>query len=299
MSYSPTLQRWMETDPEEYIDGPNLYQMERSSPVTLLDPLGMDAQAIPTGPDGKPIPDPTNPINTPGGPVVYDPYPIDSGRVPGELFPQLRWGVTIPAGIVHYDFRWQVTRAGKDVTDNREHPGLGELAQGGHAEAWFVSSAQDAWEIASIAIGDTGSGFQDKPIPIAGVPTPFPRKKGPPRWDWIKRFMAERFSPCTEGTFDLLVDVRAARAGEIGSRNNEFPSGHNNVNRIWHGGLGALPIFNNNQGPADWGQRAVLATFRLSGHWTSDGKLTVSWEDSQMGIRERATGTFTVPGRVP
>jgi len=42
MSYDPTLGRFLETDPAQYIDGPNLYQMERSNPITGLDPLGLD-----------------------------------------------------------------------------------------------------------------------------------------------------------------------------------------------------------------------------------------------------------------
>jgi hypothetical protein len=41
MSYSPTLGRWAETDPAEYIDGPNLYQMELDNPVTYVDPTGL------------------------------------------------------------------------------------------------------------------------------------------------------------------------------------------------------------------------------------------------------------------
>ena len=43
MSYSPTLGRWAETDPAEYIDGPNMYQMELSNPISMVDPTGTDA----------------------------------------------------------------------------------------------------------------------------------------------------------------------------------------------------------------------------------------------------------------
>jgi len=32
----------MEQDPADYIDGPNLYQYENSSPTTQLDPTGLD-----------------------------------------------------------------------------------------------------------------------------------------------------------------------------------------------------------------------------------------------------------------
>ena len=40
MSYSPTLGRFLETDPAEYIDGPNEYQLEESTPEDGLDPTG-------------------------------------------------------------------------------------------------------------------------------------------------------------------------------------------------------------------------------------------------------------------
>ena len=44
MSYSPTIGRWMEQDPENYVDGPNLYRMELSNPVNRLDPAGTQTQ---------------------------------------------------------------------------------------------------------------------------------------------------------------------------------------------------------------------------------------------------------------
>jgi hypothetical protein len=43
MSYDPTLGRWIEMDPETYIDGPNMYPMERSNPVDHVDPMGLFA----------------------------------------------------------------------------------------------------------------------------------------------------------------------------------------------------------------------------------------------------------------
>ena len=42
MSYDPTLGRFIEMDPAMYIDGPNMYQMERSNPVRLTDPFGLE-----------------------------------------------------------------------------------------------------------------------------------------------------------------------------------------------------------------------------------------------------------------
>lgn len=46
MSYSPTLGRFIQTDPEQYVDGPNLYEAERSSPLKYVDPLGLAADPI-------------------------------------------------------------------------------------------------------------------------------------------------------------------------------------------------------------------------------------------------------------
>jgi hypothetical protein len=43
MSYSPNLARWIQTDPEEYVDGMNLYQPFDSNPVGMVDPSGLDS----------------------------------------------------------------------------------------------------------------------------------------------------------------------------------------------------------------------------------------------------------------
>ena len=40
MSYDPTVGRWLEQDPDTYIDGPNRYQFEKSNPIIGLDPTG-------------------------------------------------------------------------------------------------------------------------------------------------------------------------------------------------------------------------------------------------------------------
>lgn len=41
MSYSPTLGRFLERDPEGYVDGMNTYEFVGSNPVNRLDPLGL------------------------------------------------------------------------------------------------------------------------------------------------------------------------------------------------------------------------------------------------------------------
>jgi len=43
MSYSPTLGRWLEEDPEGYVNGANHYQTDLSNPVALVDPMGLQA----------------------------------------------------------------------------------------------------------------------------------------------------------------------------------------------------------------------------------------------------------------
>jgi hypothetical protein len=45
MGYSPTLGRWLETDPVGYVDGMHRYQYERSSPVVGRDPFGLYDEA--------------------------------------------------------------------------------------------------------------------------------------------------------------------------------------------------------------------------------------------------------------
>jgi uncharacterized protein RhaS with RHS repeats len=43
MSFDPSIGRWMQEDPDTYIDGPNMYQYELSDPVDLADPTGLAA----------------------------------------------------------------------------------------------------------------------------------------------------------------------------------------------------------------------------------------------------------------
>jgi len=42
MSYDPAIGRWTTEDPEEYVDGPNLYQFVGSNPINRVDPQGTD-----------------------------------------------------------------------------------------------------------------------------------------------------------------------------------------------------------------------------------------------------------------
>ena len=42
--YHPTLGRWLQRDPARYIDGANLYEAVRSSPLSARDPLGLEAE---------------------------------------------------------------------------------------------------------------------------------------------------------------------------------------------------------------------------------------------------------------
>jgi len=47
--YSPTLGRWVTTDPALYIDGSNLYQAMDSNPVAYVDPAGLSSAAMAPG----------------------------------------------------------------------------------------------------------------------------------------------------------------------------------------------------------------------------------------------------------
>ena len=44
--YSPTLGRWMQTDPAGYVDGLNLYEALNGSPADNVDPLGLEAAVV-------------------------------------------------------------------------------------------------------------------------------------------------------------------------------------------------------------------------------------------------------------
>ena len=48
--YSPTLGRWMEQDPAQFINGANTYQFVNSSPVGMVDPEGLYSETL--GPSG-------------------------------------------------------------------------------------------------------------------------------------------------------------------------------------------------------------------------------------------------------
>ena len=72
--YSTTLGRWTEPD-RGYIDGANVYQAERSSPVNAVDPSGADSQPLPQGGDGGIFSPPVPP-----GSIV----PVFDHIVPGQ-----------------------------------------------------------------------------------------------------------------------------------------------------------------------------------------------------------------------
>lgn len=55
-TYSPTLGRWLQRDPKEYVDGFNLYEYAKSSPIVLFDPLG-DTSCILKPPGTGPPPE--------------------------------------------------------------------------------------------------------------------------------------------------------------------------------------------------------------------------------------------------
>ena len=48
--YDSTLGRWVQQDPSGYGDGSDLYQVERSSPESNLDPFGLNSGFVSTGP---------------------------------------------------------------------------------------------------------------------------------------------------------------------------------------------------------------------------------------------------------
>jgi len=60
-AYDPTLGRFLQQDPMGYVDGANLYQMERSNPLAFADPMGTDSASgggsisIQVGPPPSPI----------------------------------------------------------------------------------------------------------------------------------------------------------------------------------------------------------------------------------------------------
>jgi hypothetical protein len=80
MSYSPTLGRFIQRDPERYTDGFNLYQVDLSDPVDRVDPFGTDS-----APTTQPATQPSQPATPAVPPFTYpgeppSPYPFAPGN---------------------------------------------------------------------------------------------------------------------------------------------------------------------------------------------------------------------------
>jgi hypothetical protein len=203
--------------------------------------------------------------------------------------PQVRWTRNVPAGVIHYTFEWSASdcSSGKDETETKPTPAPGERA--GRTELWMVQQASGPLEIANIAIGDTGAGYD--PDTVLGRVPDFDHG----RIGWLKIFLRRYSVMGRQGRFSLTVEVRAslptdklvesrmhpgtpAQLGQLGYG----PSTLNNVNRVWHGGLDYLNILGEvTKPPADWDdpRRAVLARYTLAGTWC-DGAVNFDWHDS-------------------
>jgi RHS repeat-associated protein len=68
--YSPTLGRWLQQDPAGYVDGTNLYQAERSNPVTATDPQGLNEVDDWCGTRVRPLPPKFSPTQEVANPAV-------------------------------------------------------------------------------------------------------------------------------------------------------------------------------------------------------------------------------------
>lgn len=80
--YSPTLGRFLQTDPIGYADSPNLYAYVRGDPMNLIDPLGLGQQEIPPPNPPKCVGDICNNPSPPAPPPT-------GTRIPGGISPGL------------------------------------------------------------------------------------------------------------------------------------------------------------------------------------------------------------------
>jgi RHS repeat-associated protein len=79
-TYSPRLGRWLQRDPLGYVDGVNMYAYARSSPTSLIDPLGLTS-LLPGAPGSgyDPMLGPFGGDNEIGPPLPPKPEPCDDG----------------------------------------------------------------------------------------------------------------------------------------------------------------------------------------------------------------------------
>lgn len=80
MGYSPIIGRFLQRDPDGYVDALNLYQLERGNPLVTTDPSGLQTKPT-TGPTTGPTTNPGDPINLIVGPRLFQVRYTGEGNV--------------------------------------------------------------------------------------------------------------------------------------------------------------------------------------------------------------------------
>jgi len=283
MSYSPTLGRFLETDPARYIDGPNLYQMEDGRPTNLVDPLGLDPkEALPGGGHLFDRPRWDDPIPRSGSPVIWKGGP-NGGGAQGN-YDHITWAIPTQEGtIAHYVFTWEEydcpCNGGKRLTGLPSTTGSrypGETP--GRSEYYVVLGNNSGLAILNGLIGGSGRGAQSGAEQFLKSESPWGK------YGWMR----------------LDVEIKQAAAQNpqtLDGKARYAQSSYNNTNQVFlPGGILSEPTVS--APPTGWAGATTTARYQAALTWsacTGSPTYSYSWNSVTSAGKDSGRGSGRMP----